>query len=227
APVAFILGASPGVGYSVAHALKAHGYKVALGSRHPHPSPDDSEDPDKDFLRVAVDVGDPASVKAAFEHVRREMGVPSVVVHNVSTNPSAPNPADPLSLPYTDFAAGVATGAGVLAAAQHALAGFRSLKQSDPDAAHHAPKVFITTGNIMPFRPAIPLFATLAAQKKVSAHVMELCAGAYASEGFRFYFASQVNDKGGFPGDEFNPRAHAVAYWDIISLQKQGRWDYR
>ncbi|KZT25085.1 putative short-chain dehydrogenase [Neolentinus lepideus HHB14362 ss-1] len=219
-PVAFILGAGPRVGRMVAEKLKAQGYKVAIGSRHP-----DIDDAQKrGFLPITVDVADSKSIGAAFHAVEEQLGAPpSVVIHNVSNNPSEglPDVNDPLSLAYPDFISSVAIGAGVFAAAREALAGFRAMKDSD------LPKVFITTGNVLPFKPVRPFFATLACQKKVSAHVMELCALTYAKEGFRFYFASQVNALGGLPGEEFNGEAHALAYWDIITLKEQGRWDYR
>ncbi|TFK47115.1 hypothetical protein OE88DRAFT_1738808 [Heliocybe sulcata] len=213
APIAFILGAGPRVGRSVAEKLKAQGYKVAVGSRHP----DVIDATKRGFLPVSVDVADAESIANAFQAVTKQLGAPpNVVVHNVSNNPSEelPDVNDPLELPYADFAGSVSIGAGVFAVAREALAGFRHMKDSD------SPKVFITTGNVLPFKPARPFFATLACQKKVSAHVMELCA-------LTFYFASQVNAEGDLPEEEFNGDAHAVAYWHIITVQEQGRWDYR
>ena len=74
--VALIIGAGPNVGLSVAKALAAQNYKVAIGSRNP------KSDAGSDFYSFAVDVTQPESVKKAFEDVTKALGPPNVVVFN-------------------------------------------------------------------------------------------------------------------------------------------------
>jgi NAD(P)-dependent dehydrogenase (short-subunit alcohol dehydrogenase family) len=76
-PVAFIIGAGANVGRHTAAALKAKGYKVALGSRNP-------DQTDDGFFGVAVEAQHPESIRAAFAKVNAELGVPSVVIFNGS-----------------------------------------------------------------------------------------------------------------------------------------------
>lgn len=76
--MALILGAGGVVGDAVRNILKKQGYAVAVGSRNP-----DVEAAKRGgFFAVKVDAGDPKSVQEAFDKVNKELGPPSVVIHN-------------------------------------------------------------------------------------------------------------------------------------------------
>ncbi|KAI0049530.1 hypothetical protein FA95DRAFT_861628 [Auriscalpium vulgare] len=214
-PVAFIIGAGSNVGQAVGETLKGLGYKVALGSRS-------GKTPGDGFLAVKIDITDPKTVAAAFNTVTAELGIPSVVIFNPNSYEHLPKEKDPLSLPYASFQRHVTFGTAVFDAAQHALAGFRKLGPSSAG----APRTFITTGNVSPFWKPSATFVTIQVQKVVSLYLSELFAGSYKKEGFQFYFALQVNEKGGPPVDgEFSGDAHAAAYKRILESASQGEYD--
>jgi NAD(P)-dependent dehydrogenase (short-subunit alcohol dehydrogenase family) len=73
-----VLGAGPGIGYSVAKKFKAEGYEVAVGSR----KPDADKAKAEGFLPITVDLTDLQSVEAAFALVNEKFGAPNVVVYN-------------------------------------------------------------------------------------------------------------------------------------------------
>lgn len=82
--VCLITGIGPGLGSAYARRFSAGGYRVALLGRtrakleHVAASLPGS-------LPVVCDVADAQSVRAAFKHVRAELGEPSVVVHNAGS----------------------------------------------------------------------------------------------------------------------------------------------
>lgn len=73
-----VLGAGPGIGYSVAREFKSQGYQVAIGSR----SPDVNKAKEEGFLALSVELGNLKSVEAAFAQVNEKFGPPNVVVYN-------------------------------------------------------------------------------------------------------------------------------------------------
>jgi NAD(P)-dependent dehydrogenase (short-subunit alcohol dehydrogenase family) len=77
-PVAFIIGAGPGVGITVARRFAKEGYKVAIASR----SPDVDAAKKEGLFAVKLDASDSASITAAFEIVEKEFGPSNVVVWN-------------------------------------------------------------------------------------------------------------------------------------------------
>jgi len=72
--VAVVTGASRGIGAATAAALCAAGARVVRTARTLHADPR--------FLDLPADLADPAQVTALAERVRREIGVPDVVVNN-------------------------------------------------------------------------------------------------------------------------------------------------
>ncbi|KAJ4468838.1 hypothetical protein J3R30DRAFT_3714344 [Lentinula aciculospora] len=224
-PIALIIGGGSNVGIHVARKLLKEGYHVALGSRNP----------DNDALRknglfpVSVDGTNSASIKKAFQQVRTNLGEPSIVVYNVGQHFQPPSTNDPLSVSSEDFAKSGELELGIFVSAQEALASFRSIK-------HSTPKVFISTGNLLPFLKEAPvLFMTLASQKATMATLMDYANRAYATEGIRFHYATLVGPDGGLPNLSpsaevgfFNSGpAHAEAYWTLISAETAKNWDYR
>jgi len=214
---AFILGAGPRIGRSVALKLKDEGYKVAVGSRSP-----DVEETTRDGLYpIRVDASMPETIQGAFDQVRREIGTPNVVVFNASALTFPPTPKDPLSIPLASFIHDQAVGVNsIFALAQCAVQGFGQLPASTP-------RAFIVTGNLLPFVAPVPNMVTLGSQKVGSAYLVRLFAKAYAEKGHRFYYAQQVSSTGGNPGNELSGSAHATAYWNLVQREEQGEWDYR
>ncbi|KAK7046536.1 hypothetical protein R3P38DRAFT_2874273 [Favolaschia claudopus] len=220
--VALIIGAGKNVGEHTAAALKAKGYRVAFGSRNPV-----VEDVKKNgYFPVTVNVESPESVKHAFAQVNKELGPPSVVIFNAATFVPTPVSDDPLSLPLEDFKKTTDVGLSLYAAAQEALAGFRSPVLKD------TLKTFIYTGNPLPWVPADkPGWLGLNIQKTLSWRLMEIFSNAYAKEGSRFYFASLVGETGGIldPLSAFftSGPQHAQVYLDLVTRKDQADWEYR
>ncbi|KAJ7631916.1 hypothetical protein DFH06DRAFT_1337437 [Mycena polygramma] len=220
--VAFIIGAGKNVGESTAAALKAKGYKVALGSRKPV-----IDQVEKDgYFPVAIDAQSTESVQKAFAQVNKELGPPNVVVFNAVSFTQPPTPADPMTLPLESFKAQTDLAVSVYAAAQEALKGFRS------DIHKGALKTFIITGNALPWIPVDdPLWLGLSVQKIIEWRLAEIFALAYAKEQIRFYFATLVGEKGGIiePLSLFSTSGpqHAQVYLDLITRADQEDWDYR
>lgn len=83
--VAAVLGVGPGLGAAVARRFSREGYAVALMARSEESTSDvqqEIEDSGGETLPVSTDATDPASVEAAFEKVRTELGDPEVFVYN-------------------------------------------------------------------------------------------------------------------------------------------------
>jgi hypothetical protein len=76
-PVALILGAGPKVGLPAAKAFASIGYKVAIAARSLSES-----DSTETQLNIKADFARPEEVINAFAKVRKELGVPSVVLYN-------------------------------------------------------------------------------------------------------------------------------------------------
>lgn len=82
--VAFITGATRGIGAAIAHGLVAEGYRVAFGARHPA---DVDDGPD---FKILVDVTQQASVDRAVARVEDVLGPIDVLVNNAGVAGSAP-----------------------------------------------------------------------------------------------------------------------------------------
>jgi NAD(P)-dependent dehydrogenase (short-subunit alcohol dehydrogenase family) len=192
-PVAFVIGAGPGVGLTVARHLAAQGYKLAIGSRNP-----DTEGAKKEgFFPVKLDIAKHETISKGFTDLEAHYGTPaSVVIYNgaylcaaslcrltrwpsppAASHAPPPKTADPFGLPFDAFESIADGGVGVYAAVQGAVAGFRKV------AGH--PRVFIVTGNLLPFVPARADYFALGVQKRVAAALVEQGAASYAADGFR------------------------------------------
>jgi NAD(P)-dependent dehydrogenase (short-subunit alcohol dehydrogenase family) len=81
--VALIIGGGPGIGSSCARLFAKNGMRVAVAAR----------DPDKPVMlnlenthgvrRYACDASEPASMELLFENIVRDVGAPTLVVHNI------------------------------------------------------------------------------------------------------------------------------------------------
>ena len=82
---AAILGVGPGLGAAVARRFAREGFSVALMARREESVSDvrrEIEDAGGTALPIPTDATDPASVAAAFERTRSELGDPGVFVYN-------------------------------------------------------------------------------------------------------------------------------------------------
>ena len=81
--VALIVGGGPGISSSCAKLFSAHGMRVGVAARKP-------DNPELQSLKTlgvhlyACDASDPSAVEHLFHDVTREMGVPRLVIHDVS-----------------------------------------------------------------------------------------------------------------------------------------------
>lgn len=76
-PIILILGAGPNIGQAVAKTFASKGYKVALAARSLREA-----DSTENQLNIKSDFANPDDVVNAFTRVKKELGIPSVVVYN-------------------------------------------------------------------------------------------------------------------------------------------------
>lgn len=74
-PVVLLLGSGANVGDGIARKFSSSGYKIAVASRS------GKSVQGTDYLSVRADLTQPESVKSVFDHVKSELGIPSVVVY--------------------------------------------------------------------------------------------------------------------------------------------------
>ena len=68
--VALIVGGGPGISASCARLFAKNGMRVGIAARNPDKS-------------VLCDASEPAAVELLFQHVVRDLGAPTLVVHNI------------------------------------------------------------------------------------------------------------------------------------------------
>ncbi|KAH8734759.1 hypothetical protein BGZ61DRAFT_382437 [Ilyonectria robusta] len=209
-PVALILGAGPKVGLPAAKAFASKGYKVAIAARSLKEV--DSTD---NQLHIKSDFANPDDVVQAFTKVRKELGIPSVVVYNAGAATFAP-PNDPFAIPLDAFKRDMAVNnTSVFVAAQQAVLGFAELPA-------HAPRVFMFTGNILNVTP-LPQFLESGAGKSASAHMMMAAAAEYKEKGFKFYYVDERKADGS-AAFKIDGEAHAKLFWELTEAKTQGPW---
>ncbi|KAJ0366353.1 hypothetical protein COL154_003943 [Colletotrichum chrysophilum] len=136
-PVVLILGAGPKVGIPAAKAFASKGYKVAIAAR----SLDEADSTDEQ-LNIKSDFANPEDVVRAFGKVKKELGIPSVVIYNAGAATFSP-PGDPFAVSLDSFQRDMTVNnTSVFVAAQQAVLGFADLPVN-------APRTFFFTGNIL------------------------------------------------------------------------------
>ena len=83
--VAAVLGVGPGLGTAIAQRFAREGFAVALMARRKESVAEarrEIDDAGGTALPISTDATDPASVEAAFEQVRSELGDPEIFVYN-------------------------------------------------------------------------------------------------------------------------------------------------
>lgn len=81
--VALIVGGGPGVSASCARLFAREGMQVAIAARNPDKSVLVTLENDFGVKRYTCDAADPAAVEQLFAAVTADLGVPSLVVHNI------------------------------------------------------------------------------------------------------------------------------------------------
>jgi NAD(P)-dependent dehydrogenase (short-subunit alcohol dehydrogenase family) len=88
-PVALVTGANQGIGLQIAKDLAAHGFTVLAGSRNLERGEAAAKEVGRDTRALQLDVTDQASITAAAERIRKELGRLDVLVNNAAiTNTS-------------------------------------------------------------------------------------------------------------------------------------------
>ncbi|CAK7199208.1 hypothetical protein SEUCBS139899_001881 [Sporothrix eucalyptigena] len=203
-PVALILGAGANIGQAVAKAFASEGYRIALVARSPPKKPEDG------ILHISGDLEDPTSVAGIFDQVKKELGVPQVVVYN-----AASGFGDALILPLAGFAQSLAINTtSVYAAAQAATAGFKTLSTGG---------TFIFTGNATNVTP-IPALAGLSIGKSATAALIQVLVGSSDKGETKYYYADERKEDGSPAGLDIDGAAHAKLYTGLAKDPKQGPW---
>jgi NAD(P)-dependent dehydrogenase (short-subunit alcohol dehydrogenase family) len=94
-PVALVTGANKGIGLQIAKDLAARGFTVLVGSRHLEHGETAAKSVGADARALELDVTDQASIAAAAERIRNELGRLDVLVNNAGVS-HAGKPGRPL-----------------------------------------------------------------------------------------------------------------------------------
>ncbi|KAI0532417.1 hypothetical protein GGR58DRAFT_180246 [Xylaria digitata] len=217
-PVALIIGVGAAVGSASAEAFAAAGYKVAVASRTQRL--DSSKFPFFEF-----DAAEPAEVPALFEKVRKEVGVPEVVIYNAY----ASSPIGRSEVLDIDTPEGFQKRLNVNAvsptiAANEAVKGFLELESQGKLGSGGATYLF--TGNALNEKPLRGFF-TLGIGKATTAYTVEyLATRGYHDKPFSFYYVDEREPHGGPMYKGVNGDAHAKVFLELAQNSEQGPWQY-
>jgi NAD(P)-dependent dehydrogenase (short-subunit alcohol dehydrogenase family) len=81
--VALIVGGGPGISSSCARLFAQNGMRVAVAARNPDKSVLEALETAHGVRRYACDASEPADVESLFQNVVRDMGSPTLLVHNI------------------------------------------------------------------------------------------------------------------------------------------------
>jgi NAD(P)-dependent dehydrogenase (short-subunit alcohol dehydrogenase family) len=85
--VALIVGGGPGISSSCARLFAKNGMSVGVAARNPDKSVLQNLEKTHRVRRYACDASEPAAVALLFENVVRDLGAPTLVVHNIDGRP--------------------------------------------------------------------------------------------------------------------------------------------
>src|SRR5271170_4650419 len=92
-PVALVTGANQGIGLQIAKDLAAHGFTVLVGSRNLERGEAAAKVVGPDTRALQLDVTDQASITAAAERIRKELGRLDVLVNNAAISNTSKLPS--------------------------------------------------------------------------------------------------------------------------------------
>ncbi|KAL6923973.1 hypothetical protein ACHAPO_006593 [Fusarium lateritium] len=209
-PVVLILGYGANIGQSVARKFSSQGYRVAVAARSVKEA--DSTDT---HLNIPSNFTKTNDIVNAFDKVKKEFGIPSVVVYNASAGNFSPA-KDPFDIPFEDFNSNMTINIrSPFIAAQQAVAGFAQLPES-------ASRTFIYTGNVLNVA-MLPQFMAAGIGKSGAAHMIWNASAAYKDSGYKFYYVDERKPEGG-PIYRVNGDAHGEMYWNLSQDKEQGEW---
>ncbi|SEP40556.1 NAD(P)-dependent dehydrogenase, short-chain alcohol dehydrogenase family [Rhodospirillales bacterium URHD0017] len=81
--VALIVGGGPGISSSCARLFAQEGMRVAVAARQPDKPVLQTLEKDHGVRRYACDAADPVSVERLFHNIVKDLGTPTLVVHNI------------------------------------------------------------------------------------------------------------------------------------------------
>ena len=81
--VALIVGGGPGISASCARLFTAHGMRVGIAARNPDKAVLEMLESKHGVRRYACDASEPAAVERLFQDAVRDLGTPTLVVHNI------------------------------------------------------------------------------------------------------------------------------------------------
>ncbi|MEO6026245.1 MAG: SDR family oxidoreductase [Candidatus Binatia bacterium] len=81
--VALIVGGGPGISSSCARLFTAQGMRVGVAARDPNKAVLKTLENEHGVRRYACDASEPAAVERLFQDVARDLGPPTLVVHNI------------------------------------------------------------------------------------------------------------------------------------------------
>ena len=81
--VALIVGGGPGISSSCARLFAKEGMRVAVAARQPNKPILQALEKAHGVRRYACDAADPAAIELLFRNVVKDLGIPTLVVHNI------------------------------------------------------------------------------------------------------------------------------------------------